>query len=146
MTRLHSTSRVRTRILKSDGTGGANHESSGTTRRAREEVLGHKEEELRKLASEGKRDEFFREIIPLLKPLRSYIKRRLRGARLTQRANIPVLSSVDMLDDVVLEAYEKFNRKPKRLTLEQWLYRLANEELVRYVSMRRSTEKRRERV
>jgi RNA polymerase sigma factor (sigma-70 family) len=143
MTRLHSTSRVRTRILKSDGTGGANHESSGTTRRAREEVLGQ-EKELRKLASEGKRDEFFREIIPLLKPLRSYIKRRLRGARLTQRANIPVLSSVDMLDDVVLEAYEKFNRKPKRLTLEQWLYRLANEELVRYVSMRRSTEKRRE--
>jgi hypothetical protein len=57
--------------LKSDGTGGANHESSGTTRRAREEVVGHKEEELRKLASEGKRDEFFREIIPLLKPLRS---------------------------------------------------------------------------
>jgi DNA-directed RNA polymerase specialized sigma24 family protein len=143
MTRLHSTSRVRTRILKSDGTGGANHESSGTTRRAREEVLGHKEEELRKLASEGKRDEFFREIIPLLKPLRSYIKRRLRGARLTQRADIPVLSSVDMLDDVMLEAYEKFNRKPKRLTLEQWLYRLANEELDRYVSKRRPTEKRR---
>lgn len=129
--------------MKSDGTGGANHESSGTTRRAREEVLGHKEEELRKLASEGKRDEFFREIIPLLKPLRSYIKRRLRGARLTQRANIPVLSSVDMLDDVVLEAYEKFNRKPKRLTLEQWLYRLANEEFARYVSKRRPTEKRR---
>jgi len=103
--------------LKSDGTGGANHESSGTTRRAREEVLGHKlghkEEELRKLASEGKWDEFFREIIPLLKPLRSYFKRRLRGARLTQRANIPVLSSVDMLDDLVLEAYEKFNRKPE---------------------------------
>ena len=129
--------------MKSDETGGANHESSGTTRRAWEEVLGPKEEELRKLASEGKRDEFFREIIPLLKPLRSYIKRRLRAARLTQRANVPVLSSVDMLDDVVLEAYEKFNRKPKRLTLEQWLYRLANEELDRYVSKRRPTEKRR---
>ena len=71
---------MRTRILKSDGTGGANHECSGTTRRAREEVLDHKEAELRKLASEGKRDEFFREIIPLLKPLRSYIKRRLRIA------------------------------------------------------------------
>jgi len=143
MTRLHSTSRVRTRFLKSDGSIGANHESSGTRRRAREEVLGHKEEELRKLASEGNRDEFFREIIPLLKPLRSYIKRRLRGAGLTQRANIPVLSSVDMLDDVVLEAYEKFNRKPKRLTLEQWLYRLVNEELDRYVSKGRPTEKRR---
>ena len=123
--------------MKSDGSIGANHESSGTRRRAREEVLGHKEEELRKLASEGNRDEFFREIIPLLKP------RRLRGAGLTQRANIPVLSSVDMLDDVVLEAYEKFNRKPKRLTLEQWLYRLANEELDRYVSKGRPTEKRR---
>jgi hypothetical protein len=115
-----------------------------TTRRAREEVLGHEEAELRKLASEGNRDEFFREIIPLLKPLRSYIKRRLRGASLTQRANIPVLSSVDMLDNGVLEAYEKFNRKPKRLTLEQSLYRLANEELDHYVSKRRPTEKRRE--
>lgn len=142
MTRSHSTSRVRIRILKSDGTGTANNESSGTTRRTREDVLGPKEEELRKLASEGKSDEFFREIIPLLKPLRSYLKRRLRGTRLTQRANIP-LNSVDMLDDVMLEAYEKFNRKPKRLTLEQWLYRLANEELDRYVSKRRSTEKRR---
>ena len=129
--------------MKSDGSIGANHESSGTRRRAREEALGHKEEKLRKLASEGNREEFFREIIPLLKPLRSYIKRRLRGAGLTQRANIPVLSSVDMLDDVVLEAYEKFNRKPKRLTLEQWLYRLANEELDRYVSKGRPTEKRR---
>ncbi|HXP43041.1 MAG TPA: hypothetical protein VN833_22505 [Candidatus Acidoferrales bacterium] len=79
--------------MKSDGTGGANHESSGTTRRAREEVLGR--------------------------------------------------NSVDMLDDVVLEAYEKFNRKPKRLTLEQWLYRLANEELDRYVSKGRPTEKHR---
>ena len=48
-----------------------------------------------------------------------------------------------MLDDVALEAYEKFNRKPKRLTLEQWLYRLANEELDRYVSKGRPTEKRR---
>jgi len=129
--------------LKSDGTGGANHECSGTTRRALEEVLGHKEEELRKLAFEGKRDEFSREIIPLLKPLRSYIKRRLRIAYLTQQIRTPVIGSGDVLDDVVLKAYEKFNRKPKQLTLEQWLYRLANEELDRYVSKQRPTENRR---
>jgi RNA polymerase sigma factor (sigma-70 family) len=128
--------------LKSNITDGAAQNTS-ETRHQHGEVLNQREAELSNLASQGKRDEFFREIIPLLKPLRSYIKRRLRGARLTQRADIAVLSSVDMLDDVVLEAYEKFNRKPKRLTLEQWLYRLANEEVDRYVSKRRPTEKRR---
>jgi RNA polymerase sigma factor (sigma-70 family) len=105
-------------------------------------MLKEREAELRELASQGKQDEFFREIIPLLKPLRSYIKRRLRIAYLTQQMRTPVIGSGDVLDDVVLKAYEKFNRKPKRLTLQQWLYRLANEELNRYVSKRTSTEER----
>ena len=105
-------------------------------------MLKEREAELRDLASQGKQDEFFREIIPLLKPLRSYIKRCLRIAYPTQQMRTPVIGSGDVLDDVVLKAYEKFNRKPKRLTLQQWLYRLANEELNRYVSKRTSTEKR----
>ena len=128
--------------MNSDGRSEVNKDTSETARAAHGEMLKEREAELRELASQGKQDEFFREIIPLLKPLRSYIKRRLRIAYLTQQMRTPVLSSVDMLDDVVLEAYEKFNRKPKRLTLEQWLYRLANEELNRYVSKRTSTEKR----
>lgn len=129
--------------MNSDGKSEVNKDTSETARAAHGEMLKEKEAELRELASQGKQDEFFREIIPLLKPLRSYIKRRLRITYLTQQMRTPVIGSADMLDDVLLEAYEKFNRKPKRLTLEQWLYRLVNEELNRYVSNRRPAEKRR---
>ena len=105
--------------MNSEGRSEVNKDTSETARAAHGEILKEREAELGELASQGKQDEFFREIIPLLKPLRSYIKRRLRIAYLTQQMRTPVLSSVDMLDDAVLEAYEKFNRKPKRLTLEQ---------------------------
>lgn len=128
--------------MKSNITDGAAQNTS-ETRHPHGEVLNQREAELSNLASQGKKDEFFREIIPFLKSLRSYIKRRLRIAYLKQQIRTPVLSSGDVLDDVVLKAYEKFDRKPKGLTLEQWLYRLANEKLNRYVSKRTSTEKRR---
>jgi RNA polymerase sigma factor (sigma-70 family) len=128
--------------LNSDGRSEVNKDTSETARATHGEMLKEREAELRELASQGKQDEFFREIIPLLKPLRSYIKRRLRITYLTQQMRTSVIGSGDVLDDVVLKAYEKFNRKPKRLTLQQWLYRLANEELNRYVSKRTSTEKR----
>jgi RNA polymerase sigma factor (sigma-70 family) len=129
--------------LKSDGTGAANQDTSATTRRPQGDLLNQKEAELGKLASQEEKDEFFQLIIPLLQPLRSYIKRRLRIAYLSQQIRTPAVSSGDILDELVLKAYENFNRKPKDLTLEQWLYRLANEEVDRYVSKRGSAEKRR---
>jgi RNA polymerase sigma factor (sigma-70 family) len=140
---LRSTSLGRTRILKSDGTGAANQDTLATTRRTQGDLLNQKEAELGKLASQEEKDEFFQQIIPLLQPLRSYIKRRLRVAYLSQQIRTPAVSSGDILDELVLKAYENFNRKPKDLTLEEWLYRLANEEVDRYVSKRGSAEKRR---
>jgi RNA polymerase sigma factor (sigma-70 family) len=140
---LLSTSLGRTRILKSDGTGAANQDTSATTRRPQGDLLNQKEAELGKLASQEEKDEFFQQLIPLLQPLRSYIKRRLRIAYLSQQIRTPAVSSGDVLDELVLKAYEKFNRKPKGLTLEQWLYRLANEEVDHYLSKRSATEKRR---
>ena len=64
-------------------------------------MLKEREAELRELAFQGKQHEFFGEIIPLLKPLRTYIKRRLRIAYLTQQMRTPVIGSGDVLDDVV---------------------------------------------
>jgi len=52
------------------------------TREQQSELLRQKEAEPGRLAAEQKKEEFFRQIAPLLGPLRSYIKRRLRVAYL----------------------------------------------------------------
>jgi RNA polymerase sigma factor (sigma-70 family) len=112
-------------------------------RKGQEEELRRQEDELGALARDGKRDEFFAKIIPLLKPLKDYIKRRLRIAYLDMRVRTPVYTSDDILDEVILRAYEGYDRKPKNLTLEQWFYQLANQALDHYVSKRAANDVRR---
>src|SRR5437868_8441371 len=107
------------------------------------QALREKEADLRKLASEGNKEEFFNQVTPLLGPLKSYIKRRLRVAYLTLDIRTPVYTSGDILDRVIFRAYRTFDKKPADLTLEQWLYQLANEILDRYIRHRRSIDKRR---
>jgi RNA polymerase sigma factor (sigma-70 family) len=105
--------------------------------------LRQKEAELGKLAAQQNKHEFFKQIIPFLHPLRAYIHRRLRVAYLNLEIRTPVQTTGDILDLVVLKAYKNFDKKPTDLTLEQWLYRLANEILDQYVAKRRSRDPRR---
>jgi RNA polymerase sigma factor (sigma-70 family) len=131
------------------GENGLNHEQqsaagSGIVNRERQTAgLRQKEAEFGKLAAQQNKDEFFRQIIPFLQPLRAYIQRRLRVAYLNLEIRTPVQTTGDILDRVVLKAYETFDKKPTDLTLEQWLYRLANEILDEYVAKRRSRDPRR---
>jgi RNA polymerase sigma factor (sigma-70 family) len=113
------------------------------TRPAKKEALRQKEPELQRLVSEGKKDEFFRQIVPLLLSLKSYIKRRLRIAYLSEEIRTPVVTSGDILDDVVLEAYQEYATRPPDLTLEQWLYQIANRTLDRYHGRQQKTQRRR---
>jgi RNA polymerase sigma factor (sigma-70 family) len=103
-------------------------------------ALQQKESELGKLSAQQNKEEFFKQIIPLLNPLKSYIKRLLRIAYLTLQVRTPVYASGDILDEVVLRAYENYGKKPENVTLEQWLYQLANEILEKYISRRKSKE------
>jgi RNA polymerase sigma factor (sigma-70 family) len=112
-------------------------------RKPQTEGLRQKEAELGKLAVEENKDEFFKQIIPFLNPLRAYIHRRLRVSYLNLEIRTPIQTTGDILDRVVLNAYENFDKKPTDLTLEQWLYRLANEILDDYVAKRRSRDPRR---
>ena len=112
-------------------------------RRQQGEVLCQNEAELGRLQAQGHRNEFFNQIIPLLGPLRDYITRRLRIAYLTTEIRTPVYTSDDVLDEVVLRAYDKYAKRPRDVTLEQWLYRIANDVLDRYIQQRRSTDRRR---
>jgi RNA polymerase sigma factor (sigma-70 family) len=101
-----------------------------------------KEPKLQQLAQDRNRQEFFNEIVPLLGPLQSYIRRRLRIAYLTQQITKPIATSGDILDRVILNAYENYAHRPKDLALEQWLYQITNKELDRYISKEQSREKR----
>ena len=112
-------------------------------RNRQRELLRERETELNGLAASRHKEEFFRRITPLLGPLRSYIKRRLRVAYAEGEIRTEVYTSADILDQAVLRAYEHFREKPKDLTLEQWLYRVANDVLEDYLRKRKSFEKRR---
>jgi RNA polymerase sigma factor (sigma-70 family) len=94
--------------------------------------LRDSESDLQELASRGQRNDFFERVMPLLSPLREYIERRFRIAYLSQLLAETAYTSGDLLDEVVFEAYRNFPKKPKDLSLEQWLYRMANEKLDRY--------------
>lgn len=102
-------------------------------RKNQEEALRNKEAEIGALAAEGRKEEFFGQITPLLRPLKDYIKRRLRIAYLNLQIRAPVYTASDILDRVIFAAYENYERKPQDLGLEQWLYQIANEKLDKYV-------------
>lgn len=105
--------------------------------------LGEYDAELGRLAAEKKKEEFFQRITPLLGPLKQYIKRQLRAAYFSQQLRTELYTSGDILDQAILNAYENYDKKPAELTLEEWLYRVANNAVERYVKKRASHEKRR---
>jgi RNA polymerase sigma factor (sigma-70 family) len=104
-------------------------------RSEQQEQLRAREAELGRLAKEAKREEFFQQVAPVLGPLKDYIKRQLRVAylNLQLRTEAP-FTSADILDEVILTAYEIFDKKPQGLSLEQWLYQLASRKLENYLS------------
>jgi RNA polymerase sigma factor (sigma-70 family) len=106
-------------------------------------ALREKEAALQEAASAGHKQEFFVQILPLLDSLKSYIKRRLKVAYLSLDAATPIYTSGDILNTVILKAYKNYALKPKELTLEQWLYQIANDVLDRYIHLRQATDRRR---
>jgi len=105
--------------------------------------LRDSEPDLQRLALRSQRNDFFERVIPLLGPLREYIERRFRIAYLSQLLAEAAYTSGDLLDEVVLEAYRNFHKKPRDLSLEQWLYRMANEKLERYFKLTFGRDRRR---
>lgn len=117
--------------------------ASGTVgRRQQERSLRLNEAKLQQLAQEKNKPDFFNELVPLLKPLQFYIRRRLRIAYLTQQITKPLATSGDILDRVILSAYENYSHKPDDLALEAWLYQITNKELRSYLSKEQFREKR----
>jgi RNA polymerase sigma factor (sigma-70 family) len=111
----------------------AERKATQKNRQAQGLALTQNEAHLLRHSTDKNKDEFFRQITPLLQPLKNYIERRLRSAYLFQELRTPIVTSDDLLDDVILEAYRKFETKPKDLTLEMWLYQIANRIVEGYI-------------
>lgn len=113
-------------------------------RRQQAEQLQANEAELGRLSSEDNREEFFSQITRMLGPLKDYIKRRLRIAYLDRQLQTEgVYTSNDILDEAILAAYKNFNKKPQNVSLEQWLYQLANQKLEGYLKRASARDARR---
>jgi RNA polymerase sigma factor (sigma-70 family) len=112
-------------------------------RRHQSQALRQKEASLAKLASERNRKEFLKQLASLLPTVSSFIKRRLRAAYLTLDVRTLVDTTGDILDRVLLKAYENYDTRPPDLTLEQWLYQLANQTLEQYIRKWKSIETKR---
>jgi DNA-directed RNA polymerase specialized sigma24 family protein len=52
----------------------------------------------------------------------------------------PLYTSGDLLDEVILHAYQNYEKRPQELSLEQWLYRIANNVLKHYVGQKKTEE------
>jgi RNA polymerase sigma factor (sigma-70 family) len=114
-----------------------------TRSRQQIERLQQEQTKVAKLVDAKNKKEFFKQLLPLLKSLRSYNERRLRLAYLSAQIRTPVYTSGDFLDEVVLQVYEHYDKKPENLSLEEWLYQLANERLEKYLAKRKAAEKKR---
>jgi RNA polymerase sigma factor (sigma-70 family) len=118
-------------------------QTSATNRQQQAASLDNNEAHFQDLAAQARKEEFLKQIVPLLGPLKSYIKRLLRAAYLEQEIRTPVYTSGDILNQAILKAYDNFEKKPAELSLEEWLYQLVNETLIHYLKRRKSVDTRR---
>jgi hypothetical protein len=90
-----------------------------TRSRKQSERLQQEQTKVAKLVDAKNKKDFFKQLLPLWKPLRSYIERRLRLAYLSAQIRTPIYTSGDFLDEVVLQAYEHYDKKPENLSLDE---------------------------
>jgi RNA polymerase sigma factor (sigma-70 family) len=104
-------------------------------------LLKRREEQLRRLAEQGRKKEFFDMLMPLLGTLRPYVERRLRVGQASGAIRPDEYSVEDIIDEALLKAYENFDSRSSGLSLEEWLYQLANETLEKRLKEGRLEEK-----
>ncbi len=100
--------------------------------RARRDLAGA-EPLLAQDKSRGRRDEFFRLLRPLLHFLSDHAARELRVLEMEGVLHPGEVSPEDLLDEVLTEAWQQFDRRPKGRPLHLWLTELLHQVLDRLV-------------
>lgn len=86
---------------------------------------------LHRFRAAGRSENFFTFLQPLLRTFRSYVRRELAVLRTEGATSGEGVESSDVLDDVLLRAWERFDRRPKNGRFDLWLLKLINESLAR---------------
>ncbi len=86
---------------------------------------------LERCCREGRSGVFFAWLAPLIGTLAAHVRRELRMRERDQRLAVGEIDPSDVLDDVLLQAYERFASRPAQLPLDLWLLQLADDALDR---------------
>lgn len=81
----------------------------------------------------GRREDFFQLLRPQLRVLRPYAQRELRVLELKGALHRGEVEVDDVLDDVLVRAWERFSRRPKNQPLHLWLTGLLHEAIEGHV-------------
>ena len=100
--------------------------------RRREEVSAAGPQ-LQKDAASNNKEAFFRRLRPLLRFLGDHARRELRGLELKGLLHKGELTVGDVLDQVLVMAWDRFGEKPRHMTLDVWLTDLLHEALEQYI-------------
>ena len=84
-------------------------------------------------AEAGNRDDFFRMLRPHLGFLRDYARREIRMLEQDGTLHRGELTVNDLLDQVVLLAYERFKDRPRKVSLDLWLTDLVDDALEQWI-------------
>ena len=103
------------------------HEEVHHRRCRRERDFATAEPHLTALHHERDRDVFFDLLRPLLRNLRDHARRELIIAQLEGDILPGELTVSDLLDEVLLRAWDEWNDRPRTQRLDRWLVRLLHE-------------------
>jgi ribosomal subunit interface protein len=81
----------------------------------------------------GRRDDFFRLLRPHLRFLRDHARRELRFLELHGMLHRGEMTVTDLLDEVLIRAWQQFADRPRRLSLDLWLTDLLHETLAHWM-------------
>ena len=75
----------------------------------------------------GRSDAFMAFLQPLVRSLQHYVDQELAARRREQDAKPDMLTAIEVLDEMLILAWERFGKRPKDRTLDLWLIELAHE-------------------
>jgi len=84
---------------------------------------------LKRCRQEGRSDVFCAWLAPAVASLAPHVRRELRVREMESGLATGQLVPADVLDEVLVQAYDRFARRPEKLPLELWLLQLAGEVL-----------------
>ena len=101
-------------------------------KRRREQDFAAAQPHLDELHRHRDRDAFFDILTPLLRQLRGHARRELTIAQIEGTIPPGELTVQDVLDEVLIRAWDDWDQRPKNQPLDQWLVRLLHETLDEY--------------